>query len=67
MPIMRDGQKHPKRVSTPRCQQLHPGQHERWDGGGYPNGLKGENILLESRIITVADTYDAMTCERCMD
>jgi putative nucleotidyltransferase with HDIG domain len=38
--------------------------HERWDGGGYPNGLKGEKIPLESRIITVADAYDAMTSGR---
>ncbi|WP_422487164.1 diguanylate cyclase [Gudongella sp. DL1XJH-153] len=38
--------------------------HERWDGSGYPNGLKGESIPLESRIIAVADACDAMTSER---
>lgn len=38
--------------------------HEHWDGSGYPNGLKGEEIPIEARIITVADTYDAMTSER---
>ncbi|HBF38692.1 MAG TPA: sensor domain-containing diguanylate cyclase, partial [Firmicutes bacterium] len=38
--------------------------HERWDGGGYPKGLKGEAIPLQSRIITIADAYDAMTNER---
>ena len=38
--------------------------HERWDGRGYPNGLKGEDIPLEARIIAVADSYDAMTSER---
>lgn len=38
--------------------------HERWDGGGYPNGLKGDRIPLESRIISVADAYDAMTSNR---
>ena len=38
--------------------------HERWDGKGYPRGLKGEKIPLESRIIAVADTYDAMTSDR---
>lgn len=38
--------------------------HERWDGKGYPNGIKGEEIPLIARIIAVADTYDAMTSER---
>ena len=38
--------------------------HERWDGKGYPKGLKGEEIPLQARIIAVADTYDAMTSER---
>ncbi len=38
--------------------------HEKWDGSGYPNGLKGEEIELEARIIGVADAYDAMTSER---
>jgi diguanylate cyclase (GGDEF)-like protein/putative nucleotidyltransferase with HDIG domain len=34
--------------------------HEMWDGGGYPEGLKGENIPLTARILTVADAYDAL-------
>lgn len=38
--------------------------HERWDGQGYPKGLKGEQIPLLSRILAVADAYDAMTEER---
>ncbi|MER3484673.1 MAG: hypothetical protein C4345_00545, partial [Chloroflexota bacterium] len=38
--------------------------HERWDGRGYPDGLKGEQIPLGSRIIAVADTFDAMTSDR---
>lgn len=38
--------------------------HERWDGKGYPRGLKGEEIPLEARIIAIADTYDAMVSER---
>lgn len=38
--------------------------HERYDGSGYPNGLKGEDIPLLSRIISVADSYDAMTNQR---
>ena len=38
--------------------------HERWDGKGYPKGLKGDEIPFVSRIITIADAYDAMTSER---
>ena len=38
--------------------------HERYDGKGYPEGLKGEDIPLFARIISVADTFDAMTSNR---
>lgn len=38
--------------------------HERWDGKGYPFGLKGENIPLAARIVALADVYDALTTER---
>ncbi|MEO8456455.1 MAG: HD-GYP domain-containing protein [Chloroflexota bacterium] len=40
------------------------GHHERYEGGGYPDGLQGEGIPLESRIISVADTFDALTSQR---
>ncbi len=40
------------------------GHHERYDGTGYPTGLKGDKIPLIARIISVADTYDAMTTDR---
>ena len=40
------------------------GHHERWDGRGYPNGLAGEEIALQARIMAVCDTYDAMTSSR---
>ncbi len=39
--------------------------HERWDGKGYPAGLKGEEIPLCARIMAIADVYDALTSERC--
>ena len=38
--------------------------HERWDGGGYPDGLAGEVIPLSARILCIADVYDALTSER---
>lgn len=38
--------------------------HERWDGTGYPKGLKQEEIPIQSRIVAIADAYDAMTSER---
>jgi HD-GYP domain-containing protein (c-di-GMP phosphodiesterase class II) len=38
--------------------------HENYDGSGYPNGLKGEEIPILARIITIADTFDAMTTDR---
>jgi HD-GYP domain-containing protein (c-di-GMP phosphodiesterase class II) len=38
--------------------------HERWDGGGYPDRLKGEQIPLAARIFAVADALDAMTSDR---
>jgi putative two-component system response regulator len=38
--------------------------HERWDGTGYPNGLKGEDIPLYARMLTIADVYDALTSNR---
>ncbi len=40
------------------------GHHERWDGKGYPRGLRGENIPLPARCLAVADAFDAMTSDR---
>jgi putative two-component system response regulator len=39
--------------------------HERWDGDGYPQGLEGEEIPLEGRIVAVADVFDALLSDRC--
>lgn len=39
--------------------------HEKWDGSGYPNGLKGKDIPLAGRIVAVADVFDALTSARC--
>jgi len=38
--------------------------HERWDGNGYPDGLKGNDISLWSQIVSLADVYDALSCRR---
>ena len=45
-------------------QQIILHHHERWNGGGYPDGLKGESIPFLSRILAVADVYDAMASDR---
>jgi HD-GYP domain-containing protein (c-di-GMP phosphodiesterase class II) len=44
--------------------QIVRSHHERWDGGGYPDGLAGEAIPLEARIITCCDTWNAMRTDR---
>ncbi len=52
---------------VPQLREVIPGvisHHERFDGRGYPNGLKGEEIPLHGRIIGVADAFDAMTSDR---
>lgn len=53
--------------STPGLEHLAPAiraEHERWDGTGYPDGLRGEEIPLASRITFVCDAYHAMTSDR---
>ena len=46
------------------CQVVALSHHERWDGTGYPKGLRGEDIPLASRICAVVDAFDAMTSAR---
>ena len=45
--------------------QIAYSHHERWDGDGYPHGLRGRDIPLAARITSVADVYDALTAKRC--
>jgi putative nucleotidyltransferase with HDIG domain len=54
-------------ASTPELAHLAPAvraEHERWDGGGYPDGLAGDAIPVASRIVFVCDAYHAMTSDR---
>jgi PAS domain S-box-containing protein len=46
------------------AEQIALHHHERWDGGGYPHGLRGEEIPLAARIVAIADVFDALTHDR---
>ena len=50
--------------NNPKFEQCAMYHHERYDGTGYPSGLKGTEIPEEARIIAVADAYDAMSSDR---
>ena len=56
--ILKNIEENPKLAEVAKC------HHERFDGAGYPSGLKGEDIPEEARIIAVADAYDAMSSDR---
>ena len=45
--------------------ELSRDHHEKWDGSGYPRGLRGNEISLVGRITAIADVYDALLSERC--
>jgi signal transduction protein with GAF and PtsI domain len=51
-------------TSTVEAKDNYTAAHERWDGGGYPDGLAGEQIPLAARIIAACDTYDAIITDR---
>ncbi len=57
--------RHPDNEFLRMGEQVARSHHERWDGSGYPNGLKGAAIPLAARIVAVADVYDALTSDRC--
>ena len=40
------------------------GHHEKWDGSGYPKGLRGDEIPISARLMALADVYDALICKR---
>jgi HD-GYP domain-containing protein (c-di-GMP phosphodiesterase class II) len=54
----------PVRMLRPEHLEIVRGHHERMDGSGYPDGLRGENVSILTRIIVVADAYDAMASNR---
>lgn len=67
--VMREHPENAARILQPfrflaREAEAIKGHHERFDGKGYPHGLKGEEIPIAARIITVADAFDAMTSNR---
>ena len=54
-------------AAIPQLADIIPGMrnhHEKWEGGGYPDDLKAEQIPMQARIVAVADTFDAMTTTR---
>lgn len=54
----------PLALESPAVLRIVRSHHERLDGGGFPDGLRGDRIPIEARIVAVADTFDAMTTER---
>ncbi len=53
-----------ERAALPGIARILRHHHERWDGAGYPYGLSGESIPLVSRVLAIADAYDAMLADR---
>jgi putative two-component system response regulator len=57
--------KYPKNTFINMGISIARSHHERWDGAGYPDGLKGDGIPLSARIMAIADVYDALRSRRC--
>ena len=62
-PVIGDGILRPLRLGS-IIGPIVRGHHERWDGGGYPDGLRGDAIPIGARIVSVVDAHDAMTHDR---
>ena len=58
--ILADGRSDLVRIAA----NIAAAHHEKWDGSGYPNGLAGEAIPLEGRIVAIADVFDALCSQR---
>ncbi|MEJ2398744.1 MAG: HD domain-containing phosphohydrolase [Gammaproteobacteria bacterium] len=58
-------EKHPGNSFIRMGIEIAESHHEKWDGSGYPHGLKGDAIPLSARILALADVYDALTSVRC--
>lgn len=58
-------EKHPGNAFIRIGIEIAESHHEKWDGSGYPHGLKGKDIPLSARILALADVYDALTSVRC--
>ncbi|NMC72361.1 MAG: response regulator [Myxococcales bacterium] len=57
--------RHPENTFLRLGVEVARSHHERWDGRGYPDGLRGEDIPVPARIVALADVYDALTSDRC--
>ncbi|TGE32062.1 HD domain-containing phosphohydrolase [Desulfosporosinus sp. Sb-LF] len=56
---------YPENAFITMAMEITLSHHEKWDGSGYPQNLKGKSIPLSARIMALADVYDALTSERC--
>lgn len=58
-------EQHPGNILIRMGIDIAEAHHEKWDGSGYPHGLRGESIPIAARILALGDVYDALTSKRC--